>query len=113
VASDLDLAGAGPDELDAILSGLPGFGPWTRAYVAMRVLGDPDAIPLGDLGLRRAMERLGEPADAGSLARRAELWRPWRAYAALHLWNTLTAPTAAGAAGAPASDPPEPPEMSP
>ena len=113
VASDLDLAGAGPDELDAILSGLPGFGPWTRAYVAMRVLGDPDAIPLGDLGLRRAMERLGEPADAGSLARRAELWRPWRAYAALHLWNTLTAPAAAGAAGAPASDPPEPPEMSP
>ena len=112
-AGDLDLAGAGPDELDTILSGLPGFGPWTRAYVAMRVLGDPDAIPLGDLGLRRAMERLGEPADAGSLARRAELWRPWRAYAALHLWNTLTAPAAAGAAGAPASDPPEPPEMSP
>ena len=112
-AGDLHLAGAGPDELDAMLSGLPGFGPWTRAYVAMRVLGDPDAIPLGDLGLRRAMERLGEPADAGSLARRAELWRPWRAYAALHLWNTLTAPVAAGAAGAPASDPPEPPEMSP
>ncbi|MGD0447565.1 MAG: AlkA N-terminal domain-containing protein [Candidatus Dormibacteria bacterium] len=112
-AGDLDLAGAGADELDAILSGLPGFGPWTRAYVAMRVLGDPDAIPLGDLGLRRAMERLGEAADAGSLARRAELWRPWRAYAALHLWNSLTAPTAAGAAGAPAPEPPEPPEMSP
>ena len=57
----------------------------------MRVRGDPDAIPLGDLGLRRAMERLGDPADPGSLARRAELWRPWRAYAALHLWNTLAA----------------------
>jgi AraC family transcriptional regulator of adaptative response / DNA-3-methyladenine glycosylase II len=112
-AGDLDLTGAGPDELDAILSGLPGFGPWTRAYVAMRVRGDPDAIPLGDLGLRRAMERLGEPADAGSLARRAELWRPWRAYAALHLWNTLGVPAAADAGSAPASDRLEPLEITP
>jgi AraC family transcriptional regulator of adaptative response / DNA-3-methyladenine glycosylase II len=113
VAGDLDLAGADPDQLDAVLSGLPGFGPWTRAYIAMRVRGDPDAIPLSDLGLRRAMERLGEPADPGSLARRAELWRPWRAYAALHLWNTLAAPAAADAAGAPRPDPLDPLETTP
>jgi AraC family transcriptional regulator of adaptative response / DNA-3-methyladenine glycosylase II len=112
-AGDVDLAGADPDELDGILSGLPGFGPWTRAYIAMRVRGDPDAIPLGDLGLRRAMERLGEPADPGSLARRAELWRPWRAYAALHLWNTLAAPAAADAGSAPRPDPLDPLETTP
>jgi AraC family transcriptional regulator of adaptative response / DNA-3-methyladenine glycosylase II len=112
-AGDLDLAAAGPDELDTVLSGLPGFGPWTRAYVTMRVRGDPDAIPLGDLGLRRAMERLGEPSDAGSLARRAELWRPWRAYAALHLWNTLAAPVAAGAGSASRPDPQDPLEITP
>jgi AraC family transcriptional regulator of adaptative response / DNA-3-methyladenine glycosylase II len=94
-AGDLDLVGADPEQLDAILLRLPGFGPWTRAYIAMRVRGDPDAIPISDLGLRRAMERLGEPADTGSLARRAELWRPWRAYAALHLWNTLAVPVVA------------------
>jgi AraC family transcriptional regulator of adaptative response / DNA-3-methyladenine glycosylase II len=79
----------------------------------MRVRGDPDAIPLGDLGLRRAMERLGEPSDAGSLARRAELWRPWRAYAALHLWNTLAAPVAAGAGSASRPDPQDPLEITP
>jgi AraC family transcriptional regulator of adaptative response / DNA-3-methyladenine glycosylase II len=112
-AGDVDLAAAGPDEFDTALSGLPGFGPWTRAYVAMRVRGDPDAIPLGDLGLRRAMERLGEPSDAGSLARRAELWRPWRAYAALHLWNTLAAPVAAGAGSASRPNPQDPLEITP
>lgn len=79
----------------------------------MRVRGDPDAIPLGDLGLRRALERLGEPADPGSLARRAELWRPWRAYAALLLWNTLGGPAASDAGSAPRPDPFDPPETTP
>ena len=60
---------------------LPGIGPWTAQYVAMRGLGDPDAFPLGDLGLRRATG-LSDRA----LAERAERWRPWRAYAALYLW---------------------------
>jgi DNA-3-methyladenine glycosylase II len=63
------------------LSQLPGIGPWTAQYVAMRGLGDPDAFPLGDLGLRRATG-LSDRA----LAERAERWRPWRAYAALYLW---------------------------
>ena len=77
--------GTDPEETAARLAELPGVGPWTVAYVLMRT-GDPDAFPGSDLGLRRAMERLGiEPA-------RADRWRPWRAYAALHLWATLAEP---------------------
>jgi AraC family transcriptional regulator of adaptative response / DNA-3-methyladenine glycosylase II len=69
---------------------LPGIGPWTAAYVAMRALRDPDAIPLSDLGLRRALERLGVDSRPGAVAARAEGWRPYRAYAAMHLWTTLS-----------------------
>ncbi len=68
---------------------LPGVGPWTAAYIAMRALGDPDAFPLTDLGLQRAFERHGVPADRKSIAQRAEAWRPWRAYATHHLWASL------------------------
>ena len=93
----IDLTGGAPEDFDRTLEALPGFGPWTRAYVAMRARADPDAIPLSDLGLRRAMERLGEPGDPTSISRRAESWRPWRAYAALHLWESLSSPAAATA----------------
>jgi AraC family transcriptional regulator of adaptative response / DNA-3-methyladenine glycosylase II len=72
---------------------LPGVGPWTASYIAMRALGDPDAFPLTDLGLQRALERQGVPADRKSIEKRAEAWRPWRAYATHHLWASLaTAP---------------------
>nr|WP_268906026.1 hypothetical protein [Dictyobacter formicarum] len=70
----------------ARLQALPGVGPWTAAYIAMRTLGDPDAFPVTDLGLRRAFERQGMAATARSIEERAEAWRPWRAYAAHHLW---------------------------
>ncbi len=77
--------GTDPEETAARLAELPGVGPWTVAYIMMRT-GDPDAFPGSDLGLRRAMERLGiEPG-------RADRWRPWRAYAALHLWAALAEP---------------------
>jgi AraC family transcriptional regulator, regulatory protein of adaptative response / DNA-3-methyladenine glycosylase II len=76
------------DETRHRLLALPGIGPWTAAYVAMRALGDPDAIPLADLGL--ALRALGAPDDASSVTARAERWRPWRAYAAIHLWAHLT-----------------------
>jgi AraC family transcriptional regulator of adaptative response / DNA-3-methyladenine glycosylase II len=79
--------GTDPEETAARLAELPGVGPWTVAYVLMRT-GDPDAFPGSDLGLRRAMERLGlEPG-------RADRWRPCRAYAALHLWASLAGPPA-------------------
>jgi AraC family transcriptional regulator of adaptative response / DNA-3-methyladenine glycosylase II len=67
------------------LRALPGVGDWTAQVVAMRALGDPDAFPSGDLGVRRALGGL----DARRAAARAERWRPWRAYAAIHLWTSL------------------------
>ncbi len=72
------------------LMALPGVGPWTASYIALRALGDPDAFPATDLGLRHAVERLGRPTDPRSMAGIAEAWRPWRGYAALHLWSSLT-----------------------
>jgi AraC family transcriptional regulator of adaptative response / DNA-3-methyladenine glycosylase II len=52
----------------------------------MRALGDPDAFLPADLGVRRALARLGQPGDPASAAALAERWRPWRAYAVQHLW---------------------------
>ena len=71
----------------AVLSGLPGIGPWTAQVVAMRALGDPDAFLPGDLGVRRAAEALGLPSTPAALTARAEPWRPWRAYAVQYLWS--------------------------
>jgi AraC family transcriptional regulator of adaptative response / DNA-3-methyladenine glycosylase II len=62
---------------------LPGIGPWTADYLALRVLGDRDAMPVGDLVLRRALGAGTTP----EVARRAEPWRPLRAFAAVHLWT--------------------------
>jgi AraC family transcriptional regulator of adaptative response / DNA-3-methyladenine glycosylase II len=87
----------------AQLQALPGIGPWTASYIALRALGDPDALPVHDLGLRHACERLGQPGDARSIAAAAEAWRPWRGYAAFLLWNSLAEPAAMPAA-APAVD---------
>jgi AraC family transcriptional regulator, regulatory protein of adaptative response / DNA-3-methyladenine glycosylase II len=64
---------------------LPGVGPWTANYIAMRALGDPDAFPASDLGLLKA-SGLASPRRLEELA---EAWRPWRSYAALHLWESL------------------------
>ena len=84
------------------LLALPGVGPWTVAYVAMRALGDPDAFPVTDLGLRRALEAHGLPGDPAAVTARAERWRPWRAYAVLHLWTSL-APASSSPSSSPSS----------
>lgn len=68
---------------------LPGIGGWTAELIAMRGLGDPDAFPVTDLGIRLAAERLGLPASPRGLSERAARWRPWRSYATQHLWTTL------------------------
>jgi AraC family transcriptional regulator of adaptative response / DNA-3-methyladenine glycosylase II len=77
----------GLEDSIARLCAIPGIGKWTAHYVAMRAGGEPDAFPVDDLGLRRAAAGGGAPVDVRTLARMAEAWRPWRAYAALHLWN--------------------------
>jgi AraC family transcriptional regulator, regulatory protein of adaptative response / DNA-3-methyladenine glycosylase II len=86
---DLELdRGADRASATAGLLALPGVGPWTVDYVAMRALGDPDAFPVTDLGLRHALLAHGLPADPAGITERAERWRPWRAYAILHLWTS-------------------------
>jgi AraC family transcriptional regulator of adaptative response / DNA-3-methyladenine glycosylase II len=93
-AGELSLDGSqGLDALVAQLCSLPGIGRWTAQYIAMRACGEPDAFPAGDLGLRRAAGNGNGPVDAATLEARSQGWRPWRAYAAMHLW---CAPTAAG-----------------
>lgn len=78
---------ADPVATIAALQAIPGIGPWTAGYVALRVLRDPDAFPPGDAAVRVAFRRLGLPADPASIAARAERWRPWRGYALAHLWS--------------------------
>jgi AraC family transcriptional regulator of adaptative response / DNA-3-methyladenine glycosylase II len=73
-----------PEEFCRALTEVRGIGDWTAQYVAMRALKNPDAFPASDLGLLKAMD-----CDAKELRQRAEAWRPWRAYAALLLWNSL------------------------
>jgi AraC family transcriptional regulator of adaptative response / DNA-3-methyladenine glycosylase II len=76
-----------PDATLARLRAIPGIGRWTAAYVAMRALGQPDAFPSGDLGLRRARGNGAGRVAAADIERQAETWRPWRAYAAMYLWR--------------------------
>jgi AraC family transcriptional regulator of adaptative response / DNA-3-methyladenine glycosylase II len=80
---------AGVDRHDAEreLLALPGVGPWTAAYVAMRGLADPDAFPVTDLGVRRGLERLGVPPEPAAAEEHARRWQPWRSYAVMHLWR--------------------------
>jgi AraC family transcriptional regulator of adaptative response / DNA-3-methyladenine glycosylase II len=86
-AGDLVLApGADPDVIGEQLIAFPGIGEWTASYVAMRALAWPDALPLGDLGIKKA---LGLTRKAAILER-TETWRPWRAYAAIYLWLSLS-----------------------
>jgi len=85
-----------PARSRAALLALPGIGPWTADYVALRALGDRDAFPAGDLVVRQAARALGLPDEARALTAHAEAWRPLRAYAAHHLWASAasTAPSA-------------------
>ena len=79
--------GRDPADLRAELVALPGVGPWTAGYLAMRVLGDPDELLAEDLGVRRGAAALDLPSDIPGLTARAAAWRPWRSYAATHLWR--------------------------
>jgi AraC family transcriptional regulator, regulatory protein of adaptative response / DNA-3-methyladenine glycosylase II len=72
-------------DVRAALLAVPGIGPWTAGYIAMRALGDTDVMLATDVGVRHACERVGiDPADIDEVARR---WRPWRSYALMQLWT--------------------------
>jgi AraC family transcriptional regulator of adaptative response / DNA-3-methyladenine glycosylase II len=73
----------------AALLELPGIGPWTVDYIAMRALRDPDAFLASDLGVRHALQKLGVDGSLRAAAALAEGWRPYRAYALQHLWSVL------------------------
>jgi len=84
---ELDLApGADVEPMLERVSALPGIGDWTAQYIAMRALGWPDAFLANDLIVLRA---LGETRPARA-RERSEAWRPWRAYAVLHLWRNAS-----------------------
>jgi AraC family transcriptional regulator, regulatory protein of adaptative response / DNA-3-methyladenine glycosylase II len=82
--------GVDRDEAARALRALPSVGPWTASYVLLRGLGDPDAFPASDLGLRHAVRGLGLPHGSRDLDTLAARWRPFRSYAAQHLWTHLT-----------------------
>lgn len=83
-SGDVDLAGDPEAAIGALVT-IPGIGPWTAQYIAMRAMHWPDAFPGADLGVKRA---LGSD-DVRRIERRAERWRPWRGYAVMHLWRSL------------------------
>jgi AraC family transcriptional regulator of adaptative response / DNA-3-methyladenine glycosylase II len=80
--------GADRDETHARLLEIPGVGPWTAQYVALRALGDPDVLMPTDLGVRRGATAMGLPSDPGELAGHGQRhWSPWRSYATVRLWR--------------------------
>ncbi|NYF55157.1 DNA-3-methyladenine glycosylase 2 family protein [Micromonospora purpureochromogenes] len=87
-AGEIDLdPGGDREEVVRRLTALPGIGPWTAGYVAMRALGDPDVLLPTDLAVRRGAAALGLPTDPKTLDTHAERWRPWRSYAVIRLWR--------------------------
>ncbi len=82
----LDLGGPA-EEVTAALAALPGFGAWTAQVVALRALGEPDALPAADRDAAAHGRAGGPPLAMRALAARAEAWRPWRGYAAALLWR--------------------------
>jgi AraC family transcriptional regulator of adaptative response / DNA-3-methyladenine glycosylase II len=99
VVADPELLGAhlGLDEAVKRLRSIRGVGEWTAQYIALRQLREPDAFPAADIGLMRALaDSEGRRPRPGELLAQAEKWRPWRAYAAQHLWTSSPKPVRAG-----------------
>jgi AraC family transcriptional regulator, regulatory protein of adaptative response / DNA-3-methyladenine glycosylase II len=76
------------DEAVKALCELPGIGEWTAHYIAMRTLREPDAFPATDLVLMKALSSDDRKITKAECVARSEPWRPWRAYAAIHLWHS-------------------------
>lgn len=86
VDGTLDFSAA-TEEVAGQLMSIRGIGAWTAQYVALRALGEPDAFPSADLVLRRVAADAEKELSGSALEQRSEAWRPWRAYAAIHLWT--------------------------
>jgi AraC family transcriptional regulator, regulatory protein of adaptative response / DNA-3-methyladenine glycosylase II len=80
-----------PEALDKDFQSIRGIGPWSADYVALRGLGQPDAFPESDLGIRKALDRLGYPSDRRQRKEAIARLSPWRGYAAIYLWKSLSA----------------------
>ncbi len=93
VSGDVEI-GVGADwaRARAQLVAVPGVGAWTAEMIAMRALGDPDAFPAADIGVRKGAAVLDTPASARELERHSQRWRPWRSYAVQYLWAALGHP---------------------
>jgi AraC family transcriptional regulator, regulatory protein of adaptative response / DNA-3-methyladenine glycosylase II len=78
--------GADRAEVRAALLALPGIGPWTADYIALRALGDPDVFLPTDLGVRHGLARLGIDGDVTAIS---DAWRPWRSYGLMHVWAAI------------------------
>ena len=85
-------AGADRAELSARLLAMPGIGPWTVSYIAMRALADPDVFLPTDIGVRNGLRHLGRDGSPAAALAASEGWRPWRSYALHHLWANLAEP---------------------
>lgn len=86
-------AGTTLDQFVQRWTALPGIGPWTAHYLALRGLGHPDAFPAEDLVLQKALPNDGTRLSARQLGQHAQTWRPWRGYAVLHLWKDAMPPS--------------------
>ena len=93
VRADPTLFDPGRDLAEAVtrLRNLPGVGEWTAQYIAMRAMGESDAFLAGDIAVRRKFAQFGPRLSEKQLLAHAERWRPWRAYAVLHLWTAEAA----------------------
>ncbi|MCU1394126.1 MAG: transcriptional regulator, AraC family [Ilumatobacteraceae bacterium] len=88
-------AGADRDELGRRMLALPGIGPWTASYIAMRALADPDVFLPTDIGVRNGLRHIGLDGSPQAAVTASEAWRPWRSYALHHLWANLSEPPSA------------------
>ncbi|MFB2582947.1 DNA-3-methyladenine glycosylase 2 family protein [Herbiconiux sp. P15] len=106
---DLELSfGADPDDLHTRLTALPGIGPWTAGYLAMRILNHPDILLTGDVALRTGARTLGLPATPATLTAWSAAFTPWRTYLSLHLWSASAPPQPTKARQKPQVRPPRP-----
>ncbi|MGO9411058.1 MAG: DNA-3-methyladenine glycosylase 2 family protein [Spirochaetia bacterium] len=78
-----------PPKVESDLRSVPGIGPWSAQYISLRGLGEPDAFPESDLGILKALDELGYPADRSRRLEMIDRLSPWRGYAAIYLWHAL------------------------